>query len=127
MPPHPITGIRTLRAHSHAQRSAIGLIAVPEYPPCTVWSPGLRVRQSICIPRTVFTAVIPSAPAASTAQAISPMRDTFGDSLAKIGFRVSRRTRSITRAAMSGSVANGSFPCWTFGQERFTSSASTAG
>ena len=33
IPPHPITGMSTLRAHSQAQRSATGLIPTPEYPP----------------------------------------------------------------------------------------------
>ena len=51
----------------------------------------------------------------------------FAESFAKIGRSVTARTPEITRAALSGCVPKGSRPPWTFGQDRFTSSASGVG
>ena len=127
MPPQPITGMSTALTQASAQRRAIGLIATPEYPPTIVLRRGLRVRQSTPTPSTVLTAVIASAPPRSTATAMSSIRVTFGESFAKMGLRVASRTRRITSSATAGSVLNGSLPPSTFGQERFTSSASTSG
>ena len=69
---------------------------------------------------------IASAPAASTAAAISPISATFGESLTISGFLQTLRTFAVIPAAFSQLVPNCTPPCLTLGQEIFISIISTS-
>jgi len=60
--------------------------------------------RSIDIPTKVLTALIASAPSASTARAMTAMSVTIGVSLTQTGSLVRRRTAAVTRAAATGSL-----------------------
>ena len=68
---------------------------------------------------------ITSAPASSTASAISVMLVTFGESFAITGFSDAAATARTTAAAAWGSVPKTMPPSLTFGQEILISSAAT--
>jgi hypothetical protein len=82
--------------------SAIGLIAGPDSPPCTLPMTGRRVFTSIAMPITVLITASPSLPASMQRRAFSRMSVWFGESLVTSGFLVTRRHASTTRADMSG-------------------------
>ena len=62
-----------------------------------------------------------SAPAASTAFAISVISVTLGESLTTSGFLVACRTAAVMRSAESQCTPNAAPPFFTFGQEIFSS------
>ncbi len=92
-------------------------------PPTRFEMIGARVSMSSTIPGPrVLIALIASAPALTTALAISAMFASFGESLTMIGISVHCLTRRVTCAATYG-VAQKNCPnsCSTLGQEIFTS------
>ena len=64
---------------------------------------------------------IASAPAPSTARAITVISVTLGDSLTISGSFVAARTARTTSSARRGSVPNATPPSLTFGQEMLSS------
>ena len=82
--------------------SAIGLMAGPDKPPCTLPITGRRVFTSIVMPITVLMTASPSLPASMQRRAFSLMSVWFGESLVMIGLLVTLRQASTTRADMSG-------------------------
>ena len=98
-------GSFTAWATSHTIRTATGSTAGPDRPPVFIFKTGRRVFTSIRIPRMVLIRDRASAPAPSTARAISVISVTLGDSFTITGtppacfFAV-----SVTSAASSGRV-----------------------
>ena len=115
-------GTPTTDAMSNTQRSAMGLRAGPEIPPVSLASTGAPDSASISMPGMVLMAVIASAPASTTARAISPISCTLGDSFTRQGSDVTFLTVAVTSAAADGEAANIS-PCSAprFGQDTFSS------
>ena len=91
-------------------RNATGNTAGPEKPPTLLAITGLRVLRSMRIPRRVLMSEIPSAPADSTALAISVMSVTFGVSFTYTGFEDTALTALVTSAAFSGFVPKAAPP-----------------
>src|SRR5450759_4287285 len=71
------------------------------------------------MPTNVLIAHRASAPAPSTARAITPMSVTIGVSFTHTGRVVRLRTASVTAAAARGSLPKYRPPCSTLGQEMF--------
>ena len=82
--------------------SAIGLIAGPESPPCTLPMTGRRVATSMDIPMIVLITDSASLPASMQQRAFSRMSVWFGESLVTSGLRVTSRQAATTRADISG-------------------------
>jgi len=99
----PITGMLTARAAWCARWTASGRMAGPERPPVRKLSRGLYALRSIDIPTNVLTAQSASAPAASTARAMTLMSVTMGVSFTHTGRLVRLRTASVTADAERGS------------------------
>ena len=123
IPPSPITGIFTALATCHTMRNAMGLTAAPLIPPVVVDNTGLRFSASIAIPSSVLISETLSAPAPSTARAISVMSVTFGESFTISVFLYALRTALTTSAAPRAVTPKAIPPCFTFGQEIFSSMA----
>ena len=82
-----------------------GSTAGPDRPPVFIFKMGRRVFTSMRIPRMVLMRETASAPAASTARAISVMSVTLGDSFTITGtFPAWDFAISVTSAASSGRV-----------------------
>src|SRR5699024_8334604 len=81
IPPIPIIGIFTTSLTSYIILIELGFIAVPERPPVRIAINGRLIGKIICILVNVLIIVSPSAPALSTALAISTTLVTFGDNL----------------------------------------------
>ena len=82
--------------------SAIGLIAGPDSPPCTLPITGRRVFTSMAMPIIVLITASASLPASMQRRAFSRMSVWFGDSLVISGFFVTLRQAATTRADISG-------------------------
>jgi len=97
-------------------------MAAPDKPPTLLLINGWVVFVSMTIPPMVLMQVMASAPAFSTAFAITVIFATFGESLTMIGMLVFAFTSFVTCAASSGSQAKG-LPCSssTLGQDMLTS------
>ena len=82
-------------------------MAGPDNPPVFPLKSGRNVFVSITIPSKVFITLSPSAPALTTALAISVISVTSGESFAKSGMLAETflRTLLITSAAAYGSQA----------------------
>src|SRR5690554_944064 len=106
---------------------AMGLIAGPDNPPVLLAKMGRFFLISIRIPVMVLIIVMPSAPPASTALAISVISLTLGDSLTYTGTLDTALTFSVKRLAISGFTPNATPPSLTLGQEIFNSIALTLG
>src|SRR5712691_7456946 len=102
-------------------------MAGPDRPPVRKLSLGWWAFRSIDMPTNVLTAHSASAPAASTARAITPISLTIGVSFTHTGRRVRLRTASVTAAAACGSLPKYIPPCSTFGHEMLTSKPATPG
>jgi hypothetical protein len=105
MPPWPMMGMRCGRATSYTWwtlSSAIGLIAGPDRPPCTLPITGRRSSTSIAMPMMVLITASASEPASMQRRAFSRMSVWLGDSLVMSGFLVTRRQAATTWADMSG-------------------------
>ncbi len=76
------------------------------------------------MPSTVLIAVRPSAPACSIARATATTSGAFGVSFTITGLSVSCFAAAVTSPARSGSKPK-SIPPFTFGQEMFSSYATT--
>ena len=106
----PITGTLTALQTSFTFSRAVGKILGPETPPFLFAKNGFPVFLSLINSGpTVFIADIASAPAFSTALAISPILSTLGDNLTIIGTEVFSLTVSVTLAETLASVPKG-FP-----------------
>ena len=81
IPPKPTTGIFTTLATCQTIRSATGFTQGPLNPPVTVLNTGFRVFTLTAIPINVLISDTESAPAPSTAKAISCILVTLGDNL----------------------------------------------
>ena len=81
IPPSPTTGIFTALATCHTIRRATGFTQGPLRPPVTVLKTGFLVLVSTAMPSSVFIRETESAPADSTASAISCILVTLGESL----------------------------------------------
>ena len=104
-PPMPRMGTLTAWATSHTIRTATGSTAGPDRPPVFIFKMGRRVFTSIRIPRMVLMREMASAPAPSTALAISVMSVTLGDSLTITGTCPAWALATwVTSAASSGRV-----------------------
>ena len=104
-PPMPSTGTLTAWDTSQTIRTATGSTAGPDRPPVFIFKMGRRVFTSMRIPRMVLMRLMASAPAASTARAISVMSVTLGDSFTITGtFPAWDFAISVTSAASSGRV-----------------------
>ena len=128
MPPMPRIGTSGIAACTcHTQRTATGRIAGPDSPPVTPARAGRRVSVSMTMPSSVLIMLSPSAPASTTARAISTMSVTSGDSLASTGMRgsVARRTADTTAEAGSAWQAKTWPRSSTLGHEMLTSIAET--
>src|SRR6202162_994657 len=79
------------------------------------------------IPTKVLTAQRASAPAPSTARAITLLSVPIGVSFTHTGSLVRLRTASVTAAAARGSLPKYSPPCSTFGHEMLISKPATPG
>ena len=123
MPPSPTTGIFTAFATCHTIRSATGFTAGPLSPPVAIDSTGRRFSMSIAMPINVLMSDTLSAPSASHARAISAMSVTLGESFTISVFLYRSRTALTTLAAPSHEVPNAIPPCFTLGQEMFSSMA----
>ena len=99
-------------------------MAGPDNPPITLASLGRRLAGSIAMPIRVLISDTASAPASSTALAITVISVTLGESFTITGRSVRSLTALVTSAAMEGSVPNATPPFFTLGQEMFTSRAS---
>jgi len=104
IPPEPMTGTPTARAHSWQRASASGLMEGPESPPVVRFSLGLSGSRSMAMPTKVLTAVTASAPPCSHAIARSPTEVTSGESLAISAVRVSGRRRRIVFSSRRGTA-----------------------
>ena len=102
-------------------------MAGPERPPVTLASNGFPVFKLIRIPIKVLINTIPSAPASSTALAISTISVTLGDNFTYTGFVAASLQILVTCAASSGFVPKPIPPCFTLGQEIFNSYALITG
>ncbi|CDA74468.1 unknown [Ruminococcus sp. CAG:579] len=123
----PTTGIFTALAVCQTILTATGNTAGPESPPTLFLSIGRRVFMSMRIPSSVLISESASAPAASTALAMSVMLVTFGESFTISGLSGSSFfTAAVTAAATLQSVPKAAPPCFTFGQLMFSSTISTA-
>ena len=100
----PRMGIFTAFAVSHTMRTATGSTAGPERPPVFIFRMGRRVFTSMRIPRMVLMRLMASAPASSTARAISVMSVTLGESFTITGTVEFFFAISVTSAASSGRV-----------------------
>ena len=123
IPPSPMMGIFTALAVCHTMRSAMGFTHGPERPPVTVESMGRRCSASMAIPNRVLMRDTESAPSASAARAISVMSVTFGESFTMSVRGYMFRTACTTSAALLGHVPNAIPPCFTLGQDMFSSIA----
>jgi len=123
IPPIPQTGILTALYTCHTIRRAIGLMAGPERPPVMVDSKGFRLSASMAIPRKVLTRETASAPAPSTARAISAISVTLGESLTIRVLSYTSRTASVTATADGQLTPKAMPPSFTLGQEIFSSIA----
>ena len=103
-PPMPRMGTFTALATSQTMRTATGSTAGPDRPPVFIFRMGRRVLGSIRIPRMVLIRLMASAPAPSTAFAISVMSVTLGESFTITGTAAWRLATSVTSAASSGLV-----------------------
>src|SRR5207302_5915057 len=121
------TGMSTARAAWCARWIARGLIAGPDKPPVRKLRRGRYALRSIDIPTNVLIAHRASAPADSTARAMTPISLTIGVSLTHTGSLVRLRTASVTAAAARGSLPKYSPPCSTLGQEMLISKPATPG
>src|SRR5207244_11303504 len=127
MPPQPMTGMLTARAHWNTMRTITGRMAGPDRPPITLPSLGLRVSVSIDMPSSVLATTSASAPASSAARAISAMSATLGVSLAQIGTRAERLISQIARCVSFADMAKARPSASMFGQEMLASIAATPG
>src|SRR5215212_292534 len=98
-----------------------GRTAGPLRPPVRFARYGRFRSTSISIPSSVFATEMQSAPAASTASAISTMLPTFGESFTISGRLETARQARVTAAAEPASSAKRRPPSRIFGQEMFTS------
>ena len=105
-------------------RWAIGLIAGPDRPAYFIAVTVVLVLRSIRIALKLLIKLIPSAPPASEAFAISAISVTFGVSFINIGSFVTSLTALVILSAILGSAPNADPPCSTLGQLIFTSSIS---
>jgi len=80
-------------------------MAGPDSPPVRKLSLGLYAFRSIDMPTKVLTAHSASAPADSTARAITPMSVTIGVSFTHTGSFVRLRTASVNRGCGAGVVS----------------------
>ena len=103
-PPMPRMGTLTALATSHTIRTATGSTAGPERPPVFIFRMGRRVFTSMRMPRMVLMRLMASAPAPSTALAISVMSVTLGESFTITGTVELFLAISVTSAAISGLV-----------------------
>jgi hypothetical protein len=97
-------GFATAPATSHTIRTATGSTAGPERPPVFIFKMGRRVCTSIRIPRSVLMRERASAPASSTALAISTMSVTLGESFTITGTEECSLATRVTSEASSGRV-----------------------
>jgi sialidase-1 len=104
-------GIFTALYTSQTILTAIGLMHGPDKPPVIVDSFGFLLSISIAIPRKVFTSETESAPAPSTARAISLILVTLGDNLTIKVLGNTSRTARVTFAAWTHGMGNGR--AWT--------------
>src|ERR1700681_3712488 len=102
-------------------------MAGPDRPPVRKLSLGLYALRSIDMPTKVLTAHKASAPAPSTARAMTPMSVTIGVSFTHTGRDVRFRTASVTAAAARGSLPKYRPPCSTLGHEMLISNPATPG
>ena len=120
-------------AHSLTMRSAMGLTAMQEYPPGTVYpstvGSGRSVSRSTPVTqRIVLIAETPSHPADSAASAPAAMLVTFGVSFAQTGILAADITQPQTSRMMALScpiaapILRSGNPC---GQEKFNSNPAT--
>src|SRR5574344_2709819 len=116
IPPNPTTGILTAWATCHTMRTATGLTQGPLRPPVMVLKYGRCFSTSMAIPNNVLMSDTLSAPASSTALAISTTLVTLGVSLTIIVLPYTLRTALTTLAAISGLVPNPIPPFLTLGQ-----------
>ena len=79
------------------------------------------------MPTKVLIAQSASAPADSTARAMTPISPTIGVSFTQTGSFVRLRTASVTAAAARGSLPKNMPPCSTFGHEMLISKPATPG
>src|SRR5690349_13044265 len=97
MPPWPMMGTLCFLATSYTWwtlSSAIGLMAGPDNPPCTLPITGRRDFTSIAMPMMVLITARPSEPASMQRRAFSLMSVWFGDNLVINGFFVTLRQAS---------------------------------
>ena len=127
IPPQPMIGISTARAHCQVMRTTIGRIAGPDRPPVTLPSFGRWLSISTAMARKVLATTSASAPAASAARPISAMSVTLGDSFAQIGSDVRRRIAATARSVDWTSLAKAWPSASRLGQEILTSIAATPG
>ena len=94
-----MTGTFTDWATCHTILNAIGFTAGPDKPPVIVESTGRLRSASTAIPNRVLIKDMLSAPALSTARAISVISVTLGDSLTMRLFLYTERTAFTTSSA----------------------------
>ena len=123
IPPKPTTGIFTAWATCHTIRKATGFTAGPLSPPVAMDNTGRRFSMSIAIPINVLIRLTESAPASSTLRAMSATFVTFGDSLTIKVLSYALRTAFTTAEAPSAVTPKAIPPCFTFGQDMFSSMA----
>src|SRR5207253_267178 len=102
-------------------------IAGPDNPPVRKLRRGPYAFRSIDMPTNVLIAQSASAPADSTARAMTPMSLTIGVSFTHTGSLVRLRTASVTAAAALGSLPKYRPPCSTLGHEILISKPATPG
>ena len=127
MPPQPIIGISTARAHCQVMRTTMGRIAGPDRPPVMLPSLGRWLSISTAMARKVLATTSASAPAASAARAISAMSVTLGDSFTQRGREVRRRIAATARSVEATSLAKALPSSSRLGQEMLASIAATPG
>ena len=118
-------GIFTFWLACHTMRKATGSRAGPDRPPVLLRMMGRRVRMSMRIPVRVLIMEMASAPALSAATAISEMSVTLGESFTIKGFLQCLRTSLVMPYTPWVVVPNWTPPCFTLGQEMFSSIIST--
>lgn len=101
----------------------IGFIAAPDNPPVVLPRRDLRVCGSRHNEGYVFATTTASAPDSSTALAITSILPTTGDNFTQRGRFDDRLAALVTSAASTRSVPYSSPPCFTLGQEMFSSYA----
>src|SRR5258708_9505770 len=102
-------------------------MAGADRPPVPKLSLGRRAFRSIDVPTNVLTADSASAPADSTARAMTPMSVTIGVSFTQTGRLVRLRTASVTAAAARRALPKYRPPSSTFGHEMLISKPATPG